>query len=399
MKTIDVTRMAHTEIRRQDLQENSGKQTIYIRADGNSQIGVGHQMRCLSIADELVKRNQKVVFLTADESGTVLPKSRGYECIVLYSDDQKPMEEIPKLRELLQKECRKAVLLLDSYALTQEYAEALKEAACLVYLDDYGKEYWPVDCVINYNIYGPDMPYDRLYPGNRKTGDSETAAGQEKILLLLGSTYAPLRKEFADTKHIPKKQVTDVLITTGGADAYNVAGQLAERLAAKVNHAGNRTDHADNREKSSIRYHVVSGAFHTFREYLQELSGKYPNIIIHENVTQMAELMEQCDLAVSAAGSTLYELCAVQVPTVYFHFVENQELPARYFKEKTEMIGCGNFADEPEQVLERLYQAVRRIEQDEQLRNRIAESMKNVTDGKGAERIAECLCRRFQRKN
>lgn len=356
---------------------------VYIRADGNNSIGVGHQMRCLSIADALRKLGTEPVFLTADESGAALPGSRGYDCIVLHSDYRAPQEELAKVSELLKSTKgagaadTKPLLLLDSYFIRQDYLRALRETAFLVYMDDYGKEFFPADGIINYNIYGPDMPYGELYP-QEENG---------RPLLLLGSQYAPLRAAFSETVHTPKKEASDVLITTGGADQYNVAGQLVRRLSQPEETA---------KRKTALRYHVISGAFHTFRGELNKLAAERSNIIVHENVTEMAELMAQCDLAVSAAGSTLYELCAVRVPTVYFYFVENQFLPAWHFEQKTEMISCGNFAEKPQETLEKLYRAVRRLEKDYALREKIAASMNKVTDGGGAERIAACLNKRFQ---
>lgn len=370
-------------------------QKIYIRADGNSQIGVGHQMRCLSIADAMRESGNEIIFLVADESGSVLPKSRGYDCIVLESDYRAPEEEIPKLRELMKGSMagRKPLLILDSYFIRPEYLQNLRENAFLIYMDDYGREHFPADCIINYNIYGPDMPYDALYSKDEDT----------KPLLLLGSQYAPLRAAFCKTTHIAKNEVTDVLITTGGADKYNVAGQLAERLTRtdgeeQETEAEWKTDaHAENNGRHpGIRYHVISGTFHKFRGELEKLAAERKDIIVHENVTEMAELMAQCDLAVSAAGSTLYELCAVRVPAIYFYFVENQLLPAKYFAKKTKMISCGNFADKPEETLAQLYNAVRRLEKDCGLREKIAASMNDVTDGSGAERIAACLRKQFQ---
>lgn len=357
---------------------------LFIRADGNEKLGVGHQMRCLSIADAFRKLGVEAVFLTADESGSILPKSRGYACIVLDTDYRNMDGELPKLLPLLE---NRPLFLLDSYFADRTYVEAVRGRAQVVYLDDYGKEYWPADGILNYNIYGPDMPYDSLYPGQKTEGQP---------LLLLGSRYAPLRQEFQAVKQVPKERVTDVLITTGGADACNVAGRLAARLVRDDGEPERTEMAAQNR---GIRYHIISGVFHTFREELYALAAKHPEIVIHENVTRMAELMAQCDLAVSAAGSTLYELCAAGVPTAYFYFVENQLLPARYFAKETQMLSCGNFAEEPEETLERLYRAVRRLEQDSVLRKEVACSMERVTDGSGAERIAACLNERFLTDN
>ncbi len=358
---------------------------VWIRADGNAKIGVGHQMRCLSIADAFRSRGVEVTFLVADEDGRKLPQSRGYDCVVLHTDYRRMEEELPQIKKLVATVSSRNLenlgqpdespqpahlLLVDSYFATKDYVRALGAFAKVVYLDDYGREAWPVDGIINYNIYGPKQPYGELYPR------------ADEVLLLLGSRYAPLRKEFAENTHVSREKVQDVLITTGGADAYNVAGQLVERLVTEV-------------EGKQIRYHVISGVFHTFREQLYGLAAAHKNIIIHENVTWMSELMVSCDVAVSAAGSTLYELCASGVPTAYFWFVENQELPGKYFAQETGMISCGDFSKEPEETLERLYEAVRRLEKSETLRRQVAESMVSLTDGRGAERIVACLEERF----
>lgn len=49
---------------------------------------------------------------------------------------------------------------------------------------------------------------------------------------------------------------------------------------------------------------------------------------------KMSELMQQCDMAVSAAGSTLYELCACGMPTITYVLADNQKLEKVLYVEK-----------------------------------------------------------------
>lgn len=337
---------------------------LYIRADGNGTIGLGHVMRCLSIADGLKQMGQDTTFIVADEHPAKLIQDRGYKILILYSDYQSMEQEVEILIPLIRQNDI-PLLLVDSYFVTQNYFKELAYHVPLAYMDDMGKEPYPVFVLINYNIYGPRLPYGRLYENSEKPPE-----------YLLGSTYAPLRKEFGEGSYQVRDIAKKVLVTTGGADAYHVCGQYVEQMT---------------REDRKTIFHVISGPFHSSRQELLALSEKYSNIIIHENVSEMAQLMRECDIAVSAAGSTLYELCAIGVPTLYFYFVENQELPAKYFELDTQMINAGNYVQNPKATLNKLVSDTRRLLASYEERWRISDSMSKVTDGRGAERIAECL--------
>lgn len=339
---------------------------LFIRADGNSETGLGHIMRCLSIADGLAGLGVQTVFLTADGRPEDLIRGRGYGVQVLDTDYRQMEGELPVLRDKI-KENGIPFLLIDSYFAGKEYLEAVSGLVRTGCLDDFGRERLPVDLIINYNIYAQSLPYGDLYRD-----------GVRPARLLLGAGYAPLRAAFGSTPYTVRPKAEKVLVTTGGADAYHAAARFVEAMLK------------DSRGRDSV-YHVVSGPFHTGREELLELGRAHENVHIHENVTRMAELMAECDVAVSAAGSTLYELCALGVPTVYFYFVENQELPGRYFGEATDMINAGNFAGDAEDTLRHMTDGVYRLLESYGERRRISVSMKKVTDGRGAERTAECL--------
>ena len=195
---------------------------LYIRADGNTEIGMGHVMRCLSIAEAVAEMDgqPKPVFLTADEGCCHLISDRGFQSIVLNTDYRDMMSELPQLAKLLDKE--NDIILVDSYQVSEEYYMALGQLAKVACLEDMGEPY-PVDLLINYNIYGTQLEanYQKQSGDDRESTCHDRHPGQ----VLLGVEYMPLRKAFQlPSKYVVKDKVTDVTITTGGSDPYFAAG-------------------------------------------------------------------------------------------------------------------------------------------------------------------------------
>ncbi len=345
---------------------------IIIRADGNVEIAMGHMMRCLSIADALRALGADVVFVTAGDESRGLLQARGYEDVVLgtsYCDMESELGAF--LAYFRQQPAR--LILIDSYFVTRKYMEVLRTWARTALLDDLGEPAYPVDILINYNIYAQKLPYREVF---QKSGIPLPEQ------FLLGCAYAPLREQFGQGRRSAcREMVQDVLITTGGGDAENAAGALCGRIAEEIKEGRHR----------GIRYHVICGPFSGHREKLRLLAAGHSAFLIHENVTCMWELMEQCDIAVSATGSTMYELCSMRLPAVCFYFAENQRRMAEYFDRFTEIKSAGNIAENRERVLEGLLTRLTRLEEDGQLRRRIREQMETLTDGLGARRIAESL--------
>ena len=125
---------------------------------------------------------------------------------------------------------------------------------------------------------------------------------------------------------------------------------------------------------------------------LEEIAKQYSNVHIHKNVNCMSELMEQCDVAVSAAGSTLYELCAVGVPIICFSFVDNQELMVETFVKKGIVAYGGHYSKEKENLMDEVADNIYRLQRDLELRRRVTAQERKLVDGRGAIRIAEHLC-------
>ena len=350
---------------------------VVIRADANSKIGMGHVMRCLSVADALVKRREEVLFVTADDTPVPLLTKKGIPYRVLHTDYADMEAELPELlavlRELtLRAESPEAALLqrntsilVDSYYVTEKYLAALKSRITTIYMDDIYAFSYPVDMLINYNIYGEEMGYEK-----------DAAFADTK--LLLGTEYVPLREEFLAGEQQRTAANCGILITTGGSDSFNLAGQLLMEAM--------KYDALKEKE-----YHVVSGSLNPHIGELQALAQKHENIHIHCNVTNMAELMAESEVALSAGGSTLYELCAVGVPVIAFSFAENQERLVQTFVKRGIAQYGGNYRTDGNKMIQNTIAGLETLLEDENLRTEYREKARTLVDGKGADRIAEAI--------
>lgn len=341
---------------------------IWIRADANSKIGTGHVMRCLSVATALKECGEEVLFLTADDSAVTLLKDKQQDYVVLHTDFDK-MEEEYAILETLAKQCEPDLCLIDSYYVTSEYLAHMGELCRIAYMDDVFTFPYAVDILINYNIYGDLLPYHEN-------------PGKADMRFLLGTTYAPLRKEFCEGK---RKNIQDsvesILITTGGSDSYNLAGQILKEVLA-------------DGETAAFCYHVVSGSFNMHLAALQKLAKEHSNIEIHQNVTNMAELMQICDIAITAGGSTMYELCAMGVPIICFSFVENQEKIVETFANKHLVCYGGNYLKEKEGMMQQIVSHLKALAKDRNTRAEYSRKELKLVDGQGARRIAQALMER-----
>lgn len=339
-----------------------------IRADGNTAIGMGHVMRCLSIADAMRDRNIEPVFMTADNDCVAMIEDRGFEACVLGTDYRDMESELPLIREFLRQRTKdvdaSSVILVDSYQVTSGYYEEIRTMAKVACLEDMGQSY-PVDLLINYNIYGSKLVYD-----NKITH-----------AILLGTGYQPLRREFQqDMQYTVKGKITDVMITTGGSDPYFAARAFTDAFLTEKKLA-----------EEKLRYHIISGPFNTHTAQLHELYDENPWVEIHEHVTCMKEIMKQCDVVLSATGSTIYEVSALGVPLIAFYFAENQRQGADMLSEITHVINCGNYADDAEQTVGNAVKALLKCVKDKEYRETLYHEERSLVDGRGAARIAQAL--------
>lgn len=342
---------------------------IYIRTDGNERIASGHLVRCLTIAEAIVRQGGSVKFLVSDETSRKELQQRieqkteriqglkPFEILVLGTDYRKPEQELPLLERIFSGE-KNSLLLLDSYFVTPEYLESLKKMTRVFYLDDLQLFDYPVDGVINY-----DLKVD--------AGFYQSARHR-----YLEGKYAPLREQFRDVDYRVRERAKDLLLTTGGTDPTGFCERFLTYFFAQP-------------DALQWNVHVVVGSMFTKKQTLAQMAAGRKNLFLYQNVSDMAELMKKCDLAISAGGTTLFELCAVGVPALSISVSENQ-LPCNRAFEHAGLISYEGEAWR-EDLPGHLYAKVMEIGSNLSWRQAVSKRQRTAIDGKGADRIAEIL--------
>lgn len=334
---------------------------LYIRADANPDIATGHIMRCISIANEFRKHGEDTTFIIADEYPCEILEHEKYNYICL-NTEWNDLDIETELMVKFIKENNISKLLIDTYYVTEYYLNQLSLYTKIIYIDDLASFIYPVCMLVNYNNYYDTKHYLDDYWG-------------KQTKLLLGCKYAPLRDEFFGVSHEFRDTVKKVLVTTGGTDNFNIAGKLLEFLCNSC------------QDMNKLEYHVIVGKFNFNIKHLEQLTERHKNIIIHYEVKKMSEIMLQCDIAVTAGGSTMYELCACAIPMITYSFADNQIDGAIGFERLGVAKYCGDVRNQEQRLLENIYDTIVEYRNNNLYRWNITEKMKLLVDGKGSSRL------------
>ncbi|MBE5907618.1 MAG: UDP-2,4-diacetamido-2,4,6-trideoxy-beta-L-altropyranose hydrolase [Lachnospiraceae bacterium] len=343
---------------------------ILFRADGNSHVGMGHVMRCLSIADEFKKTGESCLFVTADSGLINVIEARGHMNLALHSMYNHMDDELVAFKQVIDAGNIDAILV-DSYYVTEQYLRILWQfCSCrnitLVYIDDVLAFPYPCDILLNYNIYAKENEYRELYKNNLLP------------VLMLGTKYTPQREEFQNiAKRAVNRTAKNILVSTGGADFEHIALKMIMEICTHP-------------EWNQYHFHFVVGMMNLDKDKIDSFSEGKDNITVHKNVKKMSELMQSCDVAISAAGSTLYELCSTQTPTITYILADNQIAGAESFEDAGVLQCAGDVRDVGVSVLVvNLIRSAVLLCNDFGKRQEIAQKMKKVIDGQGARRVIE----------
>lgn len=338
--------------------------TVVIRLDATSFIGSGHVMRCIAIAQGIEASGGEVRFaVSCDESAEFLA-SRGYTAEVLGGDPMRLGYDDAKLLGDCCLGWGSRALFVDTYAVTSGFFDGLQESRAMGirvgYLDDLytfelgvdtGIVPRNVDFVLNYSLYASERDYLYAY------SDLGTA-------LFLGPGYAPLRHEFWERgERMCRDGVRDVLVTAGATNPR----RALERFALLAREAFPEAD-----------VHVVVGPSASF-------DGPKEGIDLLGPQDSLLPLMRACDVCITAAGTTLYELSAVGVPSLAVAIVDNQVENATAFNRLG--LGFGHCAAESNDVLLGELRSLRDADE----RRRLMGRMRDVVRGDGAEIVAVAL--------
>ena len=343
---------------------------ILVIAHGSKNIGMGHVMRCVSLANAFRNKEWQVTFFSKYALGREYIEKQQFALLPVLVEQEKENsdfeygnnleleQELSVLKSVI-KEQKWDIILVDSYNVSNAYfGELCQYTKCLVYLDDIAAFAYDVDVVLNYNFSAFSMGYEKLLKKQR---------------VLLGVKYCPLREEFLQMEqHVTKKKVEDVLITTGAADPKNMAGKFMVLCEKYL---------------SQCRLHVVVGKAFLCKQELYKLRDKYSNIVLYENPKNMSDIMRKCDVAITAGGSTMYELAACGIPMVSFIYAENQRPSVELLEQEGYAVNLGEYAS----VEDNFWKKSRKVFEQADLREEMTSRLQKLVDGKGAERVVDEL--------
>ncbi|MCR5503699.1 MAG: UDP-2,4-diacetamido-2,4,6-trideoxy-beta-L-altropyranose hydrolase [Lachnospiraceae bacterium] len=290
---------------------------IWIRADADEKTGAGHIMRMLTLSFAL-KTQSGLTFLCRGKKALNMVSEAGFPVKDLSGLTCGPFSE-EEASFLLSSFGfgKEDTLLIDSYLVNEKYLSRFSGVLRTAVMDDECALPLPCDLLINYNFYADEEEYRLLYKDRHPLPR-----------LILGPRYMPLRKEFFRSAPLKDSPVTDLLLSVGGSDEHDLTSDFLNMLREVP-------------ALSGIRIHAVAGPLNPNYDTLVGNFGDDPRILLHHNVKDMASLMKECDLALSAGGTTLNELCAAGVPTVCFALARNQIRPCRALSEKGAALYAG----------------------------------------------------------
>ena len=369
---------------------------VVFRTDASLQMGSGHVMRCLTLADALKAQGADCHFISREHPGHLLAviRQRGYEVNSLVAHGQHALTAIKNivnespspqqkpahadwLGSTWQADAQEAAailanlqpdwLVVDHYALDQRWEEALAPYyRKLLVIDDLADRPHRCDLLLDQNLGSMPQDYADLVPPHCR--------------LLIGPRFALLRPEFAALRpySLQRRQgqhaLRHVLITMGGVDQFNATGQVLQALKTCVLPA-------------DCRVTVVMGLTAPWLQNVWELAAQmhWPTEVV-VNVNDMAQRMAESDLAIGAAGSTSWERCCLGLPTLMVVLAENQQLGAQALEAARAARLIGAVSD----IAIQLPMAVAELI-DSGCQRRMSLAANAITDGQGVQIVLQAM--------
>lgn len=335
-----------------------------IRADASAEIGTGHVMRCIALAQAWQRGGGRSIFVLAvgeELEGRI--RSEGAEVAKIQAAPGSGYDA-DQTAELCAR-MRADWLVVDGYHFPAEYRQRMRASPAKLLLFDDDAACVPCDCDVSLNP-DPDAPFQK----SPRLADN--------VVYLEGPKYALLRREFLENcpegGAIPDT-ARQVLVTMGGGDAHNVTHQVFDALT-DLSHL-------------HLELTLVVGASYQYSQALQAaVDASRQTAKVLRNADNMPELMAKADLAITAGGGTCYELAFMRVPMFLITMAKNQEHAVDAFASAGAAFQGGWFSSLNR---ESLAASLRGVITDRDLRTNLITHAGRMVDGKGAERVVEAM--------
>lgn len=345
---------------------------VVFRVDASLKIGSGHVMRCLGLAHMLKENGANIRFICRKHKGNLIDKIRSNGFIVydleLLNEDKidnvlahskwlgsTQKKDADECIEILKKE-KFNWIIVDHYAIDLYWEERLKPYfEKMMVIDDLADRHHSCDILLDQTFGRQKDEYFKLTPSNCK--------------LLIGSRFALLRPEFSKWRHYSierrkKTEFKEFLVFMGGVDLDNTTERILDVLK--------KCD-----LPKDIKISIIMGLHSPHLASIQSKALEMPySVDIMEDVSNMAEIMANADIAIGAAGFSSWERCCLGLPTIQIVTAVNQETIAVNL-ESSNAVKLVKDLNEIQSIVDSYSKWMREI----------SESASKITDGLGLNRV------------
>ncbi len=261
------------------------KRKVYFRADAGPEIGYGHYIRSLALAD-MLKQDFDCTMFTQTPTDYQLREAKDVCPVISLPNDESKFDKFL--------ECLKGdeIVVLDNYFFTTDYQKAIKAKGCkLVCIDDMHDKHYVADVVINHGCDDPSL-FDK----------------EGYTRLCLGFEYALLRKPFLENQNDIERQKGFVVVCFGGSDPHNLTHKYVEHLIMS---------------QGVLHVVAVVGDGYQYRDTLSNISNVEVRSCL--SASEMANLFRNAEAVVCSASTTAYEAIACGAKVYTGWYVDNQK--------------------------------------------------------------------------
>jgi len=324
---------------------------VLIFTEGGKDLGFGHISRCSALFDELTSREVEVEFIINSEM-TYIDMIDNKKCTITNWLSKSFLEKCVS---------KNSYCIIDSYKADKEIYQFIADLASkCMYIDDNSRIEYPKGIIVNPSLVS-------------KLSD---AIHNMNTMCLYGPEYIILRPSFQNGKRkTVKRNVKKVLVTLGGSDPRNLTNLILNKIVPLF---------------PELLFKVIIGK--SFKNTKVLKSIQLDNLVIEEDLSseEMRTLMLDSDLAITAAGQTIYELLATQTPFIPVQVIENQNNNVAGLIRHDLVNKILHFEDE--KLDEKLVLELVELQKYSIRQNRY-HLYKDLIDGRGCQRIIDKLLR------
>lgn len=357
---------------------------VFFRVDASHEIGSGHVMRCLALANFLKKKNLECSFICRELPGNLIDyiKREGFLVFALggpsgslaknqdYPSHSRWLgvnwqRDAQETNDILKKN-KVNWLIIDHYAIEAAWELVVKQSCDhIMVIDDLADRYHVCDVLLDQNLGRSALDYAKFV-----TKDS---------LFLIGPEYALLRDEFQlvralDSAKPKRSAIKKIMISMGGVDQENITNKILDELI-KI---------GSNQKFQLI---VILGSKSPHIQMVKEKILECPFLVeLIIDCREMAKKISEVDLVIGGAGSSSWERCSLGVPSIAIILAENQQLIARALSaiNAAVALNISEISSKLSEIIMRLISDPKSVE----IMSGIAYS---VTDGLGLQRVYKSL--------